>query len=151
MLLAIDTSTQTLGIALFDGEIVHAECIWRAQGHHTRSLAPEIGLMLRRTGVATRDLNSIGVAVGPGSFTGLRIGLALAKGLAMAAGLVVAGVPTLDILAAAQPRLKMPMFIAIHAGRERIAGAWYRWSRGRWKASDEPARSEEHTSELQSH
>lgn len=138
MLLAIDTSTKTLGIALFDGAEIRAECVWHAQGHHTRSLAPEIGLMLRRTGVSRSDLQALGIALGPGSFTGLRIGLAFAKGLAANGGLPMAGIPTLDILAAAQPKMKSPLFAAIEAGRGRIAGGWYRWSRGRWKASGVP-------------
>jgi len=81
MLLALDTATKTMGIALHDGSQVLAESIWSGVGHHTIELAPEVALMLRRIGGTTATLSSIAIAQGPGSYTGLRIGMALAKGL----------------------------------------------------------------------
>lgn len=138
MLLAIDTSTNMLGIALHGGDRVLAECVWGGAGHHTVELAPEIALIMRRVGEPISSIEAIGVAMGPGSFTGLRIGLALAKGLSLARGLPTVGVPTLDILALAQPKRTEPMFVAVRAGRKRIAGLWYKWTRGGWKPQGDP-------------
>ena len=82
MILALDTSTDTTGLALFDGERLLAEQLWFSREHATVDLAPEIALLLRRTRTRMQDLTAVAVALGPGSFTGLRIGLALARGLA---------------------------------------------------------------------
>jgi len=98
----------------------------------------ETGLSLSAFGRVRGIIEAIGVAIGPGSFTGLRIGLALAKGLSLARGLPTVGIPTLDILALAQPKRTEPMFVAVRAGRKRIAGLWYKWTRGGWKPQGEP-------------
>lgn len=138
MILAIDSATRVIGLALHDGEQVQAECMWLAGRRHTVNLAPELALMMRRVGVKLDDLTGIAVASGPGSYTGLRIGIALAKGLAMTHHLPLAGIPTLDILAAAQPKMKLPMIAVIEAGRQRIAAVWYKYGRMGWKADAEP-------------
>jgi len=138
MLLAIDTSTKMLGIGLYGGDRVLAECVWYGEGHHTVELAPEIALVMRRVGKPISSIEAIGVAIGPGSFTGLRIGLALAKGLSLTRGLPTVGIPTMDILALAQPKRTEPMFVAVKVGRKRIAGLWYKWTRGGWKPQGEP-------------
>jgi tRNA threonylcarbamoyladenosine biosynthesis protein TsaB len=78
------------------------------------------------------------VALGPGSFTSLRVGLALVKGFALARNLPLIGIPTLDILAAAQPLSRLPLLAAIQAGRGRLAAGWYKRSMGRWQAKGEP-------------
>ncbi len=137
MILAIDSATKTLGIALHDGRYVLAECIWTGKGHHTVELAPEVGVMLMRVGTSASSLDAIAVAIGPGSYTGLRIGLAYAKGLSFASGIPIRAISTFEILAQAQPRQSTPMFAAIRAGRGRIAGSWYKWVRGKWKADGE--------------
>ncbi|HEY69980.1 MAG TPA: tRNA (adenosine(37)-N6)-threonylcarbamoyltransferase complex dimerization subunit type 1 TsaB [Anaerolineae bacterium] len=133
MLLSVDTSTNTTGIALHDGKRVLCEIVWRNQARHTVELAPEVALMLRRNQLKAVDLTVLAVATGPGSYTGLRIGMALAKGLALAHSLPLVGIPTLDILAYAQPSLQMPMLAVIQAGRKRLAGGWYEWQRGAWR------------------
>lgn len=132
MLLAIDTSTRSVGIALYDGAQVLSEWLWQSQDYHTVELAPAIAGVLARTGVGTADLGALVVAIGPGSFTGLRIGLAVAKGLAFAHHLPVIGVPTLDILAAGQPLLGERMAAVLQAGRGRIAVGWYRAGSKAW-------------------
>ncbi|MGD8603005.1 MAG: tRNA (adenosine(37)-N6)-threonylcarbamoyltransferase complex dimerization subunit type 1 TsaB [Anaerolineales bacterium] len=138
MILAIDTATRMIGLALHDGNQVLAESMWLAGRKHTVNLAPELAMMLRRNEIAITDLTAVAVASGPGSYTGLRIGLALAKGLCLAHNMPLAAVPTLDILAAAQPRSKLPMLAVIEVGRKRLAGVWYKWGRGGWKAQSEP-------------
>jgi tRNA threonylcarbamoyladenosine biosynthesis protein TsaB len=80
------------------------------------------------------DVRALGVALGPGSFTSLRVGLALVKGLALARHLPIIGIPTLDILAAAQPSSKLPLAAVIQAGRGRLAVGWYKSSKNGWQA-----------------
>ena len=103
MLLALDTSTQWIGMALYDGVQVLGEEIWQTHNHHTVEIAPAIQRLMSRCSVLPSALEGIGVALGPGSFTSLRIGLAVAKGMALALRLPVAGIPSLDVLAAGQP------------------------------------------------
>jgi tRNA threonylcarbamoyladenosine biosynthesis protein TsaB len=137
MLLAIDTSTSTTGIALFDGEKVLAECTWQGPGYQTVELAPEIGLLLRRVGRKTVNVKAVAVATGPGSFTGLRIGIALAKGLALSGGRDLIGVPTMDVIAQAQPKFDTRLYVVLEAGRGRLAGMWYKWGRVGWQSDGE--------------
>ncbi len=121
MLLAVDTSTAQIGLALYDGVQVAAESIWYSHQRHTVDLAPALAELMSRAGVKITDLQAIGVAIGPGSFTALRVGLAFIKGLALARKLSVVGIPTLDVLAAAQPATKLPLAAVLQAGRGRIA------------------------------
>lgn len=138
MLLAIDTATQTTGVCLEDGEAIVAEHVWRSERYHTVELAPEVALILQRNQVAIEELEAVAVASGPGSYTGLRIGMALAKGIALARHIPLVGVPTLDILARAQPPCEERMLALIQAGRGRYAGVWYKWGASAWKADGKP-------------
>ena len=79
------------------------ETIWASHDYHTIELAPAIADTLTRAGLEIQDLKLLAVATGPGSFTGLRIGLAVAKGIALACHLPIIGIPTLDIVAESQP------------------------------------------------
>ena len=139
MLLAVDTSTAQVGLAIYDGSQVISEYAWRSSQRHTVELAPAIAELLRRCGLTMEDIRGLGVALGPGSFTSLRVGLSLVKGLALARGLPLVGVPTLDILAAAQPASKLPLVALIQAGRGRLAAGWYKNSKKGWR-SQGPAR-----------
>ena len=137
MLLAIDTSTQWMGLALFDGAQVIGEMIWQTHNHHTVELAPAVRELLVRCGLQPTDLKAIGVALGPGSFTSLRIGLALVKGFALALNIPVVGIPTLDFLAAAQPVQEYPLATILQAGRGRLAVGWYAAVNGAWASQGE--------------
>jgi len=139
MLLAVDTSTTQVGLALYDGAQVIGEYAWRSSQRHTVELAPAISDLLTRCGLTMDDVKALGVALGPGSFTSLRVGLALVKGLALSKHIPLVGIPTLDILAAAQPASKLPLGVAIQAGRSRFALGWYKSSKKEWRAKD-PAR-----------
>jgi tRNA threonylcarbamoyladenosine biosynthesis protein TsaB len=134
MLLAVDTSTAQLGLALYDGAQIIGEYAWRSSQRHTVELAPAISELLTRCGITMDDIRALGVALGPGSFTSLRVGLSLVKGLALSRHLPLVGIPTLDILAAAQPASKLPLAVAIQAGRGRFAAGWYKSSRNGWQA-----------------
>lgn len=141
MLLAVDTSNAQVGLAVYDGAQVIGEYAWRSLrgGRHTVELAPALHELLTRCGVTMDDVRALGVALGPGSFTSLRVGLSLVKGLALARQLPLVGVPTLDILATAQPLARLPLLVALQAGRGRLAAGWYRRSRQGWRARG-PAR-----------
>jgi tRNA threonylcarbamoyladenosine biosynthesis protein TsaB len=134
MLLAIDTSTRLTGVALYDGVQVLSEVAWYSREHQTVELAPVVEEILGRTGIKASEIKAVGVALGPGSFTGLRIGLALAKGLALAWHTALIGVPTLDVVASAQPLAAMPLAAVLQAGRGRLAVGWYAVEAGRWKS-----------------
>jgi len=133
MLLAIDTSTRVVGVALYDGVQVISERIWLSQDYHSVELAPAIQDVLARSNVRVAQLEGVAVALGPGSFTGLRIGLALAKGMALASHISLVGVPSLDVLAVAQPLMELPMAAVLRAGRDRLAVGWYRVKSNAWK------------------
>ncbi len=122
-ILALDTSTRTASIAIYGGEEgVISEITWGSLSHHTVELAPYLDLLLRQN---PRELAGIAVALGPGSFTGLRVGLSLAKGFALAQGIPLIGIPTLDALAYSQSHQLLPICALLDAGRERICAALY--------------------------
>lgn len=137
MLLAVDTSTQTMGLALYNGNQVAGEMVWVTHSRHTVELAPAIDDLLDRCNVKPADLTVLACALGPGSFTSLRIGLAVAKGLALSLHIPILGVPTLDALAAAQPLLDMPMLAVLPAGRSRLAVGKYNVLDSAWRAEGE--------------
>ncbi len=143
MLLAIDTSTAQTGLALYDGVRVVAELVWTSRLNHTRELAPALTGLLERVGAKVDSLQAIGVALGPGSFTSLRVGLAFAKGLALARRLPLIGIPTLDVVAASVPPTPDPstgsgqsrrLAAVLQAGRGRLALVWYKPSADGWQA-----------------
>ncbi len=134
MLLAVDTSTAQVGLAIYDGSQVISEYAWRSNQHHTVELAPAVAEILSRSGITMEDITALGVALGPGSFTSLRVGLSLVKGLAVARNIPLIGIPTLDIYAATQPASKLPLLTAIQAGRRRLAVSWYKSTKNGWQA-----------------
>jgi len=98
--LAVETSTMSGGAALLDGERVVGEYILDVRVTHSERLMAAIDQLLNDAGWSAGDLEGLAVAVGPGSFTGLRVGLSTVKGLALALSIPVAAVPTLDAMAA---------------------------------------------------
>lgn len=138
ILLAMDTSTQTAGLALYDGANVIGETVWMTANHHTVEVAPALKELMHRCAVTSGDLGAIAVASGPGSFTGLRIGFAVAKGVALAARVPMVGIPTMDILAAAIPLKDIPLVTVLQAGRGRLAVGRYKPGKQSWEAEAEP-------------
>jgi len=140
MLLAVDTSTTQIGLALYDGTQVIGETLWHGKLRHTTSLAPATAELLERTNVKMDAIEAIGIALGPGSFTSLRVGLAFVKGLALARHIPIIGIPTLDILTAAQPALDIQLVAVLQAGRGRLAVSRYHASDGQsWQTDSEPS------------
>ena len=100
MLLALETATNTCGAAvLIDGVVVSEAHIHRPR-IHARHLTPLAEHVLEQGGTSVQELDAVAVSMGPGSYTGLRIGVSTAKGFAMATGAALIGIPTLEALAA---------------------------------------------------
>lgn len=102
-LLAIETATPAQSVALFEEDGLLAEISYEATAHRGGLLLPTVDRVLKKAGLAAKDLDAVAVSVGPGSFTGLRVGLATAKGLALGTGATLVGVPTLEVLAEGYP------------------------------------------------
>ena len=98
MLLSIDTSSRHGGVALSDleGQVVEAR-LWRSTANHTAQLMPAVAELLAAQGIRATDLHGVAVALGPGPFSALRVGVSAAKGLAIAAGYPIVGVDTLAL------------------------------------------------------
>ncbi len=139
MLLAIDTATRYASIALYDGERVISEETWRTANYHTVELMPAIVRLLERQDASVEALVAVGVSLGPGSFTGLRIGMGVAKGLVMAQEIPLLGVPTLETVAYPHFGQRRPICALVEAGRGRLCAQVFHRRRGRWRPTNEPS------------
>lgn len=129
-ILALDSSTTTGSVAVggADGELL-AEVVLNVAGAHSAALLPAADQALRSAGLATRDLAAVVVGAGPGSFTGLRIAAATAKGIVQALGLPLLAYPSL--LAAAVGGLAAGEVVALFDARRRdVYAAHYRFAAG---------------------
>ncbi len=125
MILAIDTATRSAGLAVHDGHTVRAEFTWDTSDHHTVELMPRIVEMLEQINVPIDHISGLGVSIGPGSFTGVRVGVAAAKGLALARNIPIVGIRSTDILAYAVEWCPSPLVVVVRAGRGRWIAARY--------------------------
>ncbi len=132
-LLALDTSTEWASVALYDGRDVLAEETWHAQRRHADELFPTIERLLARTRITLASVDKVAVATGPGSFTGLRIGIAAAQGIARGAGAAMVGVSTLDVLAYPHATSKQRTCPLLPAGRNEFYAALYEERNGKWE------------------
>ena len=126
LLLALETSGSCGSIALVRAFGCVAEYTLDTGQTHSRYLLPGIEMLMRETSIDWPDLNAIAVGLGPGSFTGLRIGLATAKGLAMAAEKPLVGVSSLDGLAVQIIGNGLPVCALIDARKKEVYAALYR-------------------------
>jgi tRNA threonylcarbamoyladenosine biosynthesis protein TsaB len=125
--LAVETSTMSGGAALLDGERVVGEYLLDVRVTHSERLMAAIDRLLTDAGWSAGDLEGLAVAVGPGSFTGLRVGLSTVKGLALALSIPVAAVPTLDAMAAMFPFAALPVCPVLDARKREVYASRYRW------------------------
>lgn len=132
-ILAIDACTRLAGIALAQEGRVLAEHTWMAGQDHTAQLAPRIQLLLAQSSLAPDDLSAIAVAIGPGSFNGVRAGMALAKGMAFALNIPLAGLSTLEVQAYPFASTGLPVCAIQDAGRGELAVAVFRTQRLLWR------------------
>ena len=127
MLLAFDTASSTVTVALHDGSDVVAEAASGEGMRHGEQLAPLIERVLAQHGVVPADLTAIAVGVGPGPFTGLRVGLVTARTMAHVLDIAVHGVCSLDSLAAEAVAAGVggPFLVATDARRKEVYLASY--------------------------
>lgn len=130
MLLAIETATLASGVALATADKLVAEIIVQTKKTHSERLMPHIEQLLELGQVAKEDITAIAVSIGPGSFTGLRIGLATAKALAYVWNVPVIGVSTLAALAYACPAPNSLICPLLDAQKGNVYQAVYRWEKG---------------------
>jgi tRNA threonylcarbamoyladenosine biosynthesis protein TsaB len=128
--LALEASTLAGGVALLDGERLVAEYVLDVSLAHSERLLSTIDRVLGDAGWSPHDLDGLAVAVGPGSFTGLRVAVSTVKGLALALSVPIAAVPTLDAMAAAVPYARLPVCAVIAARRNEVYACLYRWEEG---------------------
>jgi len=125
-LLAIETSGTVGSVALVTPARLLAELTVEASQSHAQQLLPAIDRLLRQAQLSWPRIDAIGVSLGPGSFTGLRIGLATAKGLSFAAAKPLIGVPSLDALASQGMGQGLPICALIDARKKEVYAAFYR-------------------------
>jgi tRNA threonylcarbamoyladenosine biosynthesis protein TsaB len=132
VILALDTSGATASVAVYHEQVL-AESVWHSGRRHSAQLLPAIDSALTLAGVQRTELQAIAVAIGPGSYAGLRVGVSTAMGLGMALEIGIMQVPTLDVIAwsqggagASEGRPARSIRAAIDVGRGRYATARFR-------------------------
>ena len=125
MLLAIDTATRNASVALYNADGVQAEITWYSRENHTVELMPQIVHVMELANTERKDLQAIGIAQGPGSFTGLRVGMSIAKGFAYALEIPIFGISTIDAIASAHALQNLPIYAILAAGRGRYSVGHY--------------------------
>jgi tRNA threonylcarbamoyladenosine biosynthesis protein TsaB len=125
MELCIDTSTRYASVAVSTDGIIVAELSWRSERNHSVELVPALRRVMEHAGMQMDDVTAIFVAVGPGGFSALRVGMSVAKSLGMARGVPIAAVNTLDIESFPYLGLGRPVSAVIGAGRSKVYLATY--------------------------
>ena len=136
-ILGIETATRTGGVAIVSEGGVLAEYTLNIEVTHSERLMSTVDRVLKDTGLLISNIDGFGVSIGPGSFTGLRIGLSTVKGLAFTTGKPVAAVPTLKALAWNTPHSRYPVCPLLDAKKKEVYAALYRYD-GRELVQDLP-------------
>src|SRR6266700_7172400 len=124
--LALESATLSGGAALVDGERLLGEVTLDVAVTHSERLMAAVDRLVADCGLSPHDLDGLAVSIGPGSFTGLRVGIATAKGLGLALDLPIAAVPTLDALAARLPFADAPVCPILDARKGEVYFSLYR-------------------------
>ncbi len=133
-ILAIETSTMLGGVAIADNiNGLIAETRLNVKSTHSEKLMTAVDSILVQSELAIGDIDAFAVAIGPGSFTGLRIGLSTVKGLSYATGKPVVTVPTLEAFAWNFPYIAHPVCLMLDARKREVYAAVFRWSEGRFQ------------------
>lgn len=126
LILSIETAAGCGSVALTRGSgSLIAEAAVHAETSHSRRLLGSVEWVMQAAGTNWNDLDAIAVSIGPGSFTGLRIGLAAAKGMVFAAGKPLIAVPTLDAVALSSPLIDCPLWCVMDARKQEVYAACY--------------------------
>ncbi len=127
LVLGVETSTMHGGVALIGEEGLISEYTLNVRATHSERLLPTIDRMLQDAGLSLDALSGLAISIGPGSFTGLRIGLSTIKGLAYATGLPVVGVPSLEALAWTLPFAEWQICPVLDARKQEVYAALFRY------------------------
>ncbi len=133
MLLAIDTSTRYAGVALWHDNRVIIALSWHSTRNHTAELMPAIEYLLGQAKAGPAALEGIAVALGPGGFSALRVGISAAKGLALPMDIPLVGVSTLEMEAYPYADTGLPICSLLEVGRGEVATAVFQKASGLWK------------------
>jgi len=130
-ILAIETSTMLGGIAIMDDlSGLIAEVRLNVKSTHSERLMTEIDHVLKQAELKVSDIDVFAIAIGPGSFTGLRIGLSAVKGFSYATGKPIVSVPTLEALAWNFPYCRHPVCTMLDARKKEVYSALFKWEDG---------------------
>ena len=130
-ILAIETSTMLGGIAIMDDlSGLIAEVRLNVKSTHSERLMTEIAHVLKQAELKVSDIDVFAIAIGPGSFTGLRIGLSTVKGFSYATGKPIVSVPTLEALAWNFPYCRHPVCTMLDARKKEVYAALFKWEDG---------------------
>ena len=140
LLLALDTATEKGSLALVAGDRVLMEYSLESHNAYLTCLMPGVAAILRNTGKEAADLAAVAVSIGPGNFTGLRIGLATAKTLAWSLGRPLVPVPTMEVLAAQFPFHPHPIGVVMDAKRGEVFWGLFRCPEDRPQVLEGPLR-----------
>ena len=131
--LTIDTASDVASVALSREGVLDVELTWRCARNHSRELLPAVQQLMQRSNVDKGELTAVFVCIGPGSYTGLRVGIASAKGLAFALSLPTVGVGRLEADAYQHADFAGPVCAVHRAGRGELAWAVYRNAPSGWR------------------
>jgi tRNA threonylcarbamoyladenosine biosynthesis protein TsaB len=141
-IMAVDTATQSCSVAIIDGWELLAETTTLNKETHSRHLLNIIDEVVSKAGMILNRIDGFSVCIGPGSFTGLRIGISSIKGLAYALGKPVVGVSSLESLAFQCRQMSRMICPMIDARKQEVYFCLYRWKNGKYmKESDEQVAS----------
>jgi tRNA threonylcarbamoyladenosine biosynthesis protein TsaB len=129
-IIGLDSATNVASVAIVDENRLLAELTFNTKKNHSQRLMPMLAWMLDEVQLSLDDISGFAVAVGPGSFTGLRIGLATMKGLAHVKDKPILAIPTLDGLAANLEGVQGIICPILNARRNEVYTALYRWNSG---------------------
>jgi tRNA threonylcarbamoyladenosine biosynthesis protein TsaB len=130
LILTIATATPTGSVALTRGEELLGELILKPAGSHSDFLISAVDEILNRTGVVIEEIDAFAAVVGPGAFTGLRVGVSTIKGLGQATGKPVIPVSSLKTLAMQAPDLDLPVCAMLDARKGEVYSALFQWRNG---------------------
>ncbi len=128
-ILAVDSSSMTGSVALCQGERLIAESLLNVRSTHSEKLLKQIDLLLAEAGWQPADLDLLAAVTGPGSFTGLRIGIATVKGLAQIIDKPVVGVSSLEMLAMNLPLCSVPICAFLDARKQEVYSQLFQWGK----------------------
>lgn len=137
MQLSIDTSTRYASVGLSFGAEMMAEYSWVSRQNHSVELLPAIEHLLKTTGGTAKNLDCIFLAVGPGGFSALRVGMSTAKGLGASLGIPLIAINTLDIEAYPFKGLGLPVCPILDVGRGEMATTLFAGSKDNWVKTNE--------------